>query len=151
VFAGAGFGKSSFTDDGRDQNGQYRSRYHAMNVTKFFIHPALLVRTGKNSAAMFSSRHSFICFKKIKTNYSTAELDNYKLDSLSYSPRVFWEPAVINNFGIKELPGIKLELQIGFSFLVSRRFVDARSSNISLGLLFDLPKVFGKPRRLSKN
>lgn len=151
VFAGVGFGKSNFTDNGRDQNQLYRSRYHAMNVTKLFIQPAIMVGNQKRFSAIFSSRYSVIYFKNIKTDYTAAELDNYKLDSLSYSPRVFWEPATIYNFGFKELPGIKLEFQMGFSFLVSKRFVDYRSSNISVGLLFDLPKLFANNRHSSKN
>ncbi len=151
VFAGAGFGKASFVDRGRIQNQLYQTRYHQMNITKLFIQPAIMVGNQNKFSAIFSSRHSIIYFKNIKTDYTVTELDNYKLDSLSYSPRVFWEPATIYNFGFKELPGVKLELQMGFSFLVSKRFVDYRSSNISVGLLFDLPKLFAMNRRSSKN
>lgn len=151
VFAGAGFGTAAFTDNGRDRNGVLYNRFHNMNVTKLFIQPALQIRSRKNFAAVFSSRHSVIYFKNIQTDYTATELDNFKLDSLSYSPRVFWEPATIYNFGFKELPGVKLELQMGFSFLVSKRFVDYRSSNISVGLLFDLPKLFAMNHRSSKN
>jgi len=151
VFAGVGFGKFSFTDDGKDQNRVLRSRYHTMQVTKIFIQPAFTVRGGKNFSATFSSRHSIIYFKNISTNYTAAELDNYKLDSLSYSPRVFWEPAVINTFGIKKLPGLRFEFQAGFAFLISRRFADARAFNFSGGLLFDLPKLFAFNHHSSKN
>jgi hypothetical protein len=151
VFAGAGFGKAAFTDNGRDRNGVFYNHFHNMNVTKLFIQPALQIRSRKNFAAMFSSRNSVVYFKNIKTNYTPTELDNYKLDSLSYSPRIFWEPATIYNFGYKKLPGVKLEFQMGFSFLVSKRFVDYRSSNISVGLLCDLPKLFGNNRHSSKN
>jgi hypothetical protein len=151
LFAGAGFGKASFTDNGRDRNMIFRSRYHNMSITKIFIQPALMVRSGKNFAAALSSRHSVIFFRNINTNYSATELNNYKLDSLTYRPRVFWEPAFVNTFGFKELPGILFEFQMGFTFLMSRQFVDYRSSNISAGLLFDLPKLFTKPLRSAKN
>lgn len=151
VFGGAGFGTSSFTDDGRDHNGVYRSRYHQMNITKLFIQPAVMIRSKNNFAASLSSRHSFIFFRNIKTDYTSTELDNYTLDSLNYRPRVFWEPALVNNFGFKKLPGVQLEFQLGFAFLMSGRFVDYRSSNISAGLLFDLPKLFSNSHRSSKN
>jgi hypothetical protein len=151
VFAGIGSGKFSFTDDGKDQNRVLRTRYHSMNVTKLFIQPAFTVRSKRNFAASFSSRHSFIFFRNIKTDYTATEQDNYKLDSLSYSPRVFWEPSVINTFGFKKLPGLQLEFQMGFAFLVSRRFVDARTFNFSGGLLFDLPKLFALNKHSSKN
>lgn len=151
VFAGIGFGKFSFTDDGKDVNRVLRSRYHTMNITKLFIQPAITVKSKRNFAASFSSRHSFIYFRNIKTDYSASELDNYKLDSLGYSPSVFWEPSVVNSFGFKKLPGIQLEFQLGFAFLLSSRFVDARVFNFSAGLLFDLPKVFALSKHSSKN
>lgn len=151
VYGGVGFGKSSFTDNGRDYNNGYRTRFHSMKVTKIFIQPSFTVRSKGNFAATLSSRHSFIYFKNINTNYSAAELDNYKLDSLSYSPRVFWEPAMLYNFGFKKLKGVQFEFQTGFAFLISRKFVDARTFNFSAGLLFDLPKIFTLNRRSSKN
>ena len=151
VFAGAGFGTSSFTDNGRDFSNVYRSRHHMMHVTKIFIQPAFTVRSKRNFSASLSSRHSFIYFSKINTDYNATELDNYKLDSLSYSPRIFWEPSVVNNFGFKKLPGLQFEFQAGFAFLLSRSFVDARSFNFSAGLLFDLPKIFALNHRSSKN
>ena len=151
IFAGIGFGKFSFTDNGRDRNSVYRNRFHAANITKLFIQPAFTVRSKKKFAASFSSRHSIIFFKNISTDYTVTELDNYKLDSLSYNPRVFWEPSVINTFGFKKLPGIQFEFQLGLAFLVSRRFVDARAFNFSTGLLFDLPKLFALTPHSSKN
>jgi hypothetical protein len=151
VFGGVGFGKFNLEDNGKDQGRVLRSRYHQMNITKLFIQPALTIRGRRNFAASFSARTSVIYFKNIQTNYSATELDNYKLDSLSYSPRVFWEPAVINTFGFKKLPGLQLEFQFGFAFLASQRFVDARAFNFSAGLLFDLPKLFALNPRSSKN
>lgn len=151
VFAGMGFGKFDFTDNGRDYNSVLRSRYHKMDVTKVFIQPAIMIRSKNNFAASFSSRNSIIYFRNIKTDYTAVELDNYTLDSLEYRPKFFWEPALVNNFGFKKLPGIRLEFQIGLSFLMSRRFVDYRSSNVSAGLLFDLPKLLANNHRSSKN
>ena len=151
IFGGIGLGKFGFTDNGRDQNSVYRSRYHQANITKLFIQPAFTVRSKRNFAASLSSRFSVIFFKNIHTDYTATELDNYKLDSLDYSPKVFWEPSVINTFGFKKLPGIQFEFQLGLAFLVSHRFVDARAFNFSTGLLFDLPKLFAFNHRSSKN
>ena len=151
VYGGVGFGKSGLTDKGREYNTGYRTRFHHMDVVKVFVQPAFTVRGKRNFAATLSSRHSLIYFKHISTDYTAAELDNFKLDSLSYSPRLFWEPSMINTFGFKGLPGIQFEFQAGFAFLVSRRFVDARTFNFSAGLLFDLPKIFAISHRSSKN
>ncbi|MEI7735050.1 MAG: hypothetical protein WCI49_06260 [Ferruginibacter sp.] len=151
VYGGIGFGKSGFTDNGREYNTGYRTRFHNMDVVKVFVQPAFTVRGKRNFAATLSSRHSVIYFKNIRTDYTATELDNFKLDSLSYRPRLFWEPSMVNTFGCKGLPGIQFEFQAGFAFLVSRRFVDARTFNFSAGLLFDLPKIFAISHRSSKN
>lgn len=151
IFGGVGIGKIYFTDNGRNQNNVYRSRYYDANITKLFIQPVITVGSKNKFAGSFSSRVSFIFFKNIHTDYTAIELDNYKLDSLNYHPSVFWEPAITNTFGFKKLPGIALEFQLGFAFLVSHRFVDYRAFNFSAGLLFDLPKLFAFTNRSSKN
>ena len=53
IFGGIGFGEFSFTDNGRDQNSVYRSRYHTMNITKPFIQLAFTVRSKRNFAASY--------------------------------------------------------------------------------------------------
>ena len=151
IFGGVGFGKFSFTDIGRNQNNVFHNRYHIMNVTKLFIQPALIVRGKRNFAASFSSRHSLIYFKKINTDYTPTELNNYRLDSLAVSPRLFWEPSMVYNFGFKKIPGLQLEFQSGFAFLISRRFADARFFNFSAGAVLDLPKLFAIKKRSAKN
>lgn len=151
VFAGAGFGKFGFTDAGTDFNGVLQNRFHNSEIKKIFIQPALQVKSRGSFAASFSSRYSLIYFKNIKTDYTATELENYKLDSLNYSPSLFWEPTMVFTFGHKKIPGINFEFQNGYSFLMSRRFVDYRSFNFSLGLVFDLPKLFANSRHSSKN
>ncbi|MBS1510111.1 MAG: hypothetical protein JST86_04675 [Bacteroidetes bacterium] len=151
IFVGMGWGKFSFTDNGRDQNNVYRSRYFSSGVTKVFIQPSFTIRSRHQFAASLSSRVSFIWFHHIQTDYNAAEMSNYNLDSLNYSPRVFWEPATVYRFGFRKLPGMQLEFQAGLAFLASARFVDARAFNFSGGLLFDLPKLFANNHHSSKN
>lgn len=147
VFAGIGFGKFGFTDIGRDQNNVFHNNLHQAGITKLFVQPAFTIRNKRNFATSLSSRFSVIYFRNIKTDYSAAELDKYKLDSLDYRPRLFWEPAVVNTFGFKKIPGLQLEFQAGLSLLQSPLFIDYRSFNFSLGILFDVPKLLkgGKP------
>jgi hypothetical protein len=144
VFAGIGFGRFGFTDIGRDQNNVFHNRFHQMDVTKLYVQPAFTIRSKRNFTASLSSRFSVIYFHNIQTDYTVAEQDNYKLDSLNYRPHLFWEPAVINTFGFKRLPGLQLEFQAGLTLLESRLFIDYRSFNFSLGILFDIPKLLKK-------
>ncbi len=144
VFAGIGFGKFGFTDIGRDQNNVFHNQFHQMNITKLYLQPSFTVRSKKNFVASLSSRFSVIYFHNIQTDYSATDLDNYKLDSLSYRPRLFWEPAVINTFGFKKLPGLQFEFQVDLSLLLSPLFIDYRAFNFSIGALFDVPKLLKK-------
>lgn len=143
VFGGVGFGRFTFTDVGRDQNNVFHNNFHDAGITKLYLQPAFTIRK-KNFAASLSSRFSLVFFHDIKTDYTANDLDNYKLDSLNYSPRLFWEPTIVNTFGFKKLPGLQLEFQAGLSLLESRLFIDYRSFNFSAGVLFDVPKLFKK-------
>jgi len=145
VFAGIGIGRFKFTDIGRDQNNVFHNNYHDAGVTKLFLQPAFTIRN-KNFSASLSSRFSLIYFRDIKTDYSANDLDNYKLDSLNYHPRLFWEPAIVNTFGFKKIPGLQLEFQAGFCILQSPLFIDYRSFNFSAGVLFDVPKLLKRKR-----
>jgi hypothetical protein len=144
VFAGVGFGKFGFTDIGRDENNVYHNKYHQANVTKLYLQPSIIIRSRANYAASLSSRFSVIYFYNIHTDYTAVDLDNYKLDSLQGHPRLFWEPAVINTFGFRKIPGLQVEVQAGLSLLESRLFIDYRSFNFSAGVLFDIPKLLRK-------
>jgi len=150
VFAGMGAGKFSFTDNGRDDANTIYSRFHEANIIRFYIQPALQVQYRKLIAASFSSRFSFTDFRNIQTNYASVELENYALQTLGDGAVVFWEPAFINSFGTKKIPGLQLEYQLGFSMLMSRRFIDARTFNFSIGLQSDLGILLKKKGSPSK-
>ncbi len=144
LFAGIGFGNFNFTDNGKDANQLAYSRFHRAGIAKFYIQPAFQYRNNQKIAAALSSRFSVINFSNIKTDYTPQEQANFELDHISASPVVFWEPAFVNTFGFKKLPGFFLEYQAGLSLLMSRRFVDARSFNFSLGFHADLPQLLKK-------
>ena len=150
VFAGIGFGNFSFTDNGKDGNRLDYSRYHKAGIIKYYVQPALMYQYKKQVAASLSSRFSIINFRDIKTDYTQAEQRNFELDSIARSPVVFWEPAFVNTIGFKKLPGLRLEYQFGMSILMSRRFIDARSFNFSVGIQADLPALLKKNRVQSK-
>jgi hypothetical protein len=89
-----------------------------------------------------SSRFSLICFRHIRTDYTSDELTKYALNDLK-TPLIFWEPATVQAFSFKQVPGIMLELQGGMTFLLTNRFVDYRSFSFSAGIVADLGKILG--------
>jgi hypothetical protein len=147
-FAGAGFGRSSFTDVGMTDN-VFHNHYHNMSVSKIYLQPVIMGRSKNNFATSFSSRISIIQFSKIRTDYSSSELRTYKLDSLQMHPHFFWEPASVTAFGFKQFPGLQMEVQFGFSILCSRPGFDHRVFNFSAGLVMDISKLL-MPSKASK-
>jgi len=140
LFGGIGFGRSSFYD--RYFTGNLPARKFTMDVTRLYLQPAIMIRYGDVFASSFSSRISFVYFKNVVSDYTAEETLRYQLKDIERGSRIFWEPAFINAFGLKKLPALKLEIQMGMSFLMSQRFVDYRTVNISAGLMLDISKLF---------
>jgi hypothetical protein len=142
VFAGAGLGKFTITDKDR-----FGSNFHQANITKIYIQPAILYRSKGSFTTSVSLRASILNYSNIKTSYTPSQLNDYKLDSLNNRAKIFFEPAFTGSFGFKGLPGVKLELQAGLSFLASRNIIDYRIVNFSAGTWIDVGKLIGKSKR----
>ena len=151
VFGGISLGRSSFTDVYQTPGSPIHNRFFNMDVTRLYLQPALMIRYRNTFATSISSRISFIYFRNVSTDYSDDELKNYQLKGLGNGAEIFWEPAFVNTFGFKKLPGLQFELQLGLAFLVSERFVDYRTFNLSAGIVLDLPKLFRGRKNDSNN
>lgn len=138
LFGGIGFGKFLMDDAGKNGAGQYYSRFHRVGVTRLFIQPAIVLKYSKYFTTSFATRFSSISYHNVETNYTAAEQDSFLLNKLTESPKTFWEPAIINSFTFKKIPRLRLEIQAGFASLVSRKFVDYRSVNLSAGAILEL-------------
>jgi len=145
VFAGVGLGAMDLTDIGRDFNGSIYNRFYDAKYTKYYLEPAIIFRNKDLFAASLSTRVSLISFRNIKTDYSADERIEYKLDRLDQYNTVFFEPAFVNSFGFKKLPGVKIEYQVGFSLALDAntdgQLLDYRPFNFSIGLAFDIGKL----------
>lgn len=150
VFGGIAFGKFSFTDNGRKRNNVYYSNFHEADVTKIYLQPAFILHSKGSFIASLVSRFSLVSFNHIHTDYNAFDLDNYKLDSIGSQHHFFWEPAMLYSFGNRHLPGLQFEVQTGLSLLQSNDFIDYRSFNLSLALVFDLPKLLAKKVSVAK-
>ena len=142
VFGGIGFGKFGFTDIGADQSGMQEQHFHQAHASRIFLQPALSLMSSAYVSTTISSRFSSLHFSHIRTDYSADQLDSYQLDSISYSPTRLWEPAIIQTFHFKKVPGFSLQYQAGLSMLLSRNFVDVRPFNFSIGIFADPVRLF---------
>lgn len=150
VFGGISLGRSSFTDR-YFASSTINDRYLNLDVTRLYLQPALMMLYEDVFVSSFSSRVSVVYFRKVTTDYSAEELKNYSLADLDKKAEIFWEPAFINAFGLRKLPGLKIELQLGMAFLMSQRFVDYRTFNFSAGIVADLPRLFEKKKARHKD
>lgn len=139
VFAGAGLGRFSFTDN--DKTGNY---YHQANITKIYLQPAILFKSKGSFTTSVAVRFSGIGYSKIQTNYSASQLNDYHLEDLTGRMKCFFEPATVSSFGFKGVPGLRFEVQGGLSFLMARNYVDYRKFNFSIGTWVDMGKLFSK-------
>ena len=142
LFGGGGIGKFSF----RDQfiNG---FNFHEANITKIYIQPAFIFRSNGSFSSSISLRSSILQFRNIKTSYSYNQLADYNLDSLNNRAKWFFEPAFTGSFGFKGLPGLRIEFQGGLSFLASRKYMDYRIVNFSVGTWIDIGKMVRGDKR----
>jgi hypothetical protein len=148
VFAGYGFGNFSFNDNGRDNALMPYYRFHEADVTRFFIQPSVIADLSKNFITSLVNRFSIVSFRNVRTSYTASEQESFLLNDLEGRTAVFWEPAFVNNINFPSLPGLRFELQVGFASLVSRKFIDYRTANFSVGVVADMRKLFlaKKPR-----
>jgi hypothetical protein len=149
LFAGYGTGRFTMDDGGKDRNNIPYTRYHRATVRKIFLQPAVQADISPYFTSSFASRFNFVFFSGIETDYTADEQESYLLKNLEGRTAVFWEPAFVNNVGFKKLPGLRLELQVGFASLVSTKFIDYRTVNMSIGAMADLRGLFGKKRAAS--
>lgn len=133
IFAGAGLGKFSIAD-----RSIYGYHFHDVNITKIYLQPAFIFRSKGSFSSSISLRSSIIEYSKIKTSYSSSQLSDYNLDSLNNRAKLFFEPAFTGSFGFKNLPGLRIEFQGGLSFLASRKYIDYRIVNFSVGTWIDI-------------
>ena len=139
VFAGAGLGRFSFTDN--DKSGKY---FHQANITKIYLQPAILFKSKGSFTTSVSVRFSGITYSKVKTNYVANQLNDYYLDNLTGRAKWFFEPATVTSFGLKNVPGLRFEVQGGLSFLMAREYRDYRKFNFSIGTWLDMGQLFNK-------
>lgn len=145
VFGGGGLGVFCFTDMGRMSSDPNYSRFHNANVFKLYLQPALYISSSKHIlSTSLSSRFTFLKLYNVKTNYTDAEKSTFLLEYVDKQPYMFWEPTLTVTTGVKAYPKIRLHGQMGYSFLISKRFIDYRSINLSIGAVAVLPKLFKK-------
>lgn len=148
IYAGAGFGKMKLNEKGTDANlGVPYTRYMNANLFKYYLEPSMSFRAGDVFTVSLATRFSGLRYKNIHSDYTNDEKISFNLDSLNRYTWYLIEPCVINSFGFKKLPGMRIEYQFGLSILLSEiESFNYRPFNFSLGLVFDIPKLIAGPQ-----
>ncbi len=142
VFAGGGFGKLAFTDNGFDNNVTY-SRYYKTELTKWYLQSAINFYAGKYFRTALVGKLSWVHYANPVTSYTADELEYLDLNILPGKTLLFIEPAWNLQVTFKNLEWVYLDG--GFTFCSdpfgnSTNLV-ARNLNASIGISLDLSKM----------
>ena len=154
IYGGVGLGKMKLNEKGVDQNLlQPYTRYMDADLFKYYLEPSMTFRAGDVFTLSLATRFSGLRFRNIQSNYSHQEKVDFNLDSLNRYTWYMVEPCIVNSFGFKKLPGMRIEYQFGLSLLLAEiESFNYRPFNFSLGLVFDIPKLIAGPAsRKNKN
>ena len=142
AFAGVGFGKFNFTDNGIN-NGSNYSRFHNSNITKWYIQPALNIFFSDYLRSAFIGQVSWVHYGKISTSYTENELNFFDLDRIAGKTLTFFAATFNIQFTVPKISWIYLD---GSFTLSSEPFgndlnIEARNIVASIGICMDFSKI----------
>lgn len=142
VFAGGGFGKLEFTDNGSDNSVSY-SRYYKTDLAKWYLQSAISFYSGKYFRTALIGKLSWVKYNEPETTYTADELEYLDLNLITGKTLLFIEPSWNVQATFKNLEWLYLDG--GFTFCSdpfgnSTNLV-ARNINASIGLSLDFSKM----------
>ena len=143
VYGGLGFGKFSFTDNGRD-NGVNYSRYYNSQMSKWYIQPSVNFFVSKYFRTALVSKISWVNFNDIETSYTPAELTYLDLDKVPGKSLSFFEGTWNMQVSFKNTQWFYLDGGFTFSsdpFVNNESNLEARNFNASIGISLDFSKM----------
>jgi len=143
AFAGFGFGKYSFTDNGFDNSVNY-SRYYNSGMSKWYIQPSVNFFAGNYFRTALIGKISWVHFNDISTSYSAAELNYLSLDLLPGRTLSFFEATWNMQVTFKKMEWLYLDGGLTASsdpFDNNNINLEARNFNASIGLSIDFSKM----------
>ncbi|MEO6288719.1 MAG: hypothetical protein ABIO76_02295 [Ginsengibacter sp.] len=142
-YAGLANGKFLFHDDGLDRNQAGYKRYYESTITKWYLQPSVNFMPLDYFHMAFATKVSFVHYGKIKSSYTTDELEYFSLNKVANKTLTFVEPSFDFQVGLPSLPGINLDILFSAINNAHREgsHISVRGSNFSIGLNIDLSKI----------
>lgn len=137
LYGGVALGKFSIADEDFD-------KFHKSSITKTYFQPSINYMPTPHFRISFGSRFSFVHYGDIQTSYAKEDIEKLTLNLIDNRTIFYIEPAFNLQFGFRQFPGAKIDFSMSGT---SRPFRDeriklySRTSNISLGLSFDISKM----------
>jgi len=139
LYAGLGFGRFSFTDEGIDKASAAYERSHSTKVSKTFLQPSINIMPGRLFRMSFIWRVSNMHYGNISTSYTNDEQEYFTLNRLHLSNLTFFEPALNMQLGIPKAEWIKIDG--GFTFcsdpLADGWMLRSRGFTATIGVCID--------------
>jgi hypothetical protein len=141
-FGGVSMGKFSFTDNGLDGGGANYNRFHASNITQWYLQPSISFLPTEAVRFGIIIKPVFVHYGNIKTSYITDELDYFNLANLNNKTKGFLQFSSNMQLCIPKYSWVKLDMI--FSSISNNSALyqqNVRRTNVSIGLNFDLSKL----------
>lgn len=119
------------------------SRFHNSSTNRFYIQPIISFHPADFITLSGSLRYNTIDYTNIQTDYSTTELQTYRLQQLGTKRFSFLEPCFMISAGIKSAPWIRFQAQSSASYLLGNENLNFyyRESYFSFGIMIDPVKI----------
>jgi hypothetical protein len=143
---GIGFGKTSFVSYYNSYPGA--KGYYAANYVRFFLQPAVVIRLSENYTGTIANTFSLMNYKSIRTDISN--IKNEPLGLIGTKPSFFSEFMLQNEFGFRELRGIRFQAQLGISTLLTKfhsQQYDYHKVWLAMGVVADVNMLLRKNKQ----
>lgn len=121
-------------------------RFHNSTTNRFYIQPVISFHPADFITLSGSLRYNSLDYTNIQTDYSTTELQTYRLQLLGTKRFSFLEPCFTISAGIKSAPWIRFQAQSSGSYLIGNEISNFyfRESYFSFGVMIDPIKMLAK-------
>jgi hypothetical protein len=143
LYAGAGFGKFSFTDTGIDSIGLNYNRDYSNDIVKWYIQPSLNLYPAENFRLGFIWKYCNVNYSNQLSTYTTNELNYLDLDLIRKKSIGFFEITINSQVSFSAAKWLAIEGSVTLSSDPFENSVnlEARNFNASIGLCFDFSKI----------
>lgn len=120
------------------------TQFHNSKTNRFYIQPVISFHPLEFISLSLSLRYNNIGYTNIQTDYSSSQIQSYRLKLLETNRFSLLEPSLVISAGIKSAPWIRFQAQTSSTHLLGNKNpgILYRESYSSFGVVLDPVKIF---------